>query len=80
MSAERGERVTAEICFSASGEYMPPYFIFPRARVNPEFCEGAPSGATIEFHPSGYMKSHIFYKWMHKFIEFSKPTQENKVL
>lgn len=31
-SAERGNTVTAEICFSASGAYMPPMLIFPRRR------------------------------------------------
>lgn len=36
-SAERGETVTAEVCMSASGLYMPPMLIFPikkkKARV-----------------------------------------------
>lgn len=29
-SGERGELVTAEICFSTVGAYMPPMLIYPR--------------------------------------------------
>ncbi|XP_072395378.1 uncharacterized protein [Diabrotica undecimpunctata] len=32
-SAERGQIVTAEICFSASGTYVPSMLIFPRKRM-----------------------------------------------
>ncbi|KAK9754378.1 hypothetical protein QE152_g1380 [Popillia japonica] len=32
-SAERGVLVSVEICMSASGAFMPPSFIFPRARA-----------------------------------------------
>ncbi|XP_072384743.1 uncharacterized protein [Diabrotica undecimpunctata] len=41
-SAERGQIVTAEICFSASGTYVPPMLIFPRKRMQQEFQTGLP--------------------------------------
>ena len=62
-SAERGELVTAEICFSASGKYMPPLLIFPRKRFNAEYLNGAPPGAYAEFHSSGWMQTDIFCRW-----------------
>ena len=31
-SSERGETITAEICVSASGNYMPTLLVFPRAK------------------------------------------------
>ncbi|KAK9720454.1 hypothetical protein QE152_g22040 [Popillia japonica] len=33
---------TMEICMSASGAFMPPSFIFPRARAKPELLDDAP--------------------------------------
>lgn len=80
VSGERGEHITAEICFSASGRYMPPTIIFPRVNVNKEFLKGAPAGTRCEFHNSGYMQSDIFCRWMQDFIDFTKPTSEKKVL
>ena len=38
-SAERGKTVTSVCCISASGQYVPPMFIFPRKRLNPEVLE-----------------------------------------
>lgn len=46
MSAERGQLVTAEICMSASGAFMPTMFIFPRKRMNPELLDDALPGTT----------------------------------
>ena len=44
-SAERGQLVTALICCSASGRYIPPMLIFPRQRMKNELMDGAPPGA-----------------------------------
>ncbi|KAL7286615.1 hypothetical protein TKK_0000245 [Trichogramma kaykai] len=77
---ERGENVTAEICMSASGVYMPPLLIFPRVKENLEFLKDAPAGAWAEFHKSGYMQTDIFTRWFEKFIEFTHATPENPVL
>lgn len=78
VSGEQGEHVTAEICFSATGKYMPPTIVFPRVKANEEIMNGAPQGTRCEFHSSGYVQSDIFFRWMQDFIEFSKPTQEKK--
>ena len=79
-AGERGENVTAEICMSAAGTYMPPMLIFPRVKENQELLNDAPPGAWGEFHKSGYMQTDIFTKWFEKFVQFSKATPENKVL
>ena len=39
-SGDRAETITAEICFSASGNYMPPLLIFPRKKFNAEYLVG----------------------------------------
>lgn len=79
-STERGNTVTAEICVSASGAYMPPMLIFPRKRKRREFEEGLPVGGWAETHDTGWMTIEIFEKWFTKFIEFSKATKDKPVL
>jgi hypothetical protein len=79
-SAERGQLVTAEICFSADGSYMPPMLIFPRKRMKPELLDGAPPGAWAECHPSGWMQAEIFMSWFKRFITFSRATKETRVM
>jgi hypothetical protein len=44
-SAERGETITAEICFSAAGVYMPRMLIFPRKCMQQEFLVGLLPGS-----------------------------------
>lgn len=34
MAAERGETVTAVLCFSATGTFLPPMLIFSRVKEN----------------------------------------------
>ncbi|XP_018578256.1 uncharacterized protein LOC108916477 [Anoplophora glabripennis] len=79
-SAERGETVTAELCFSASGAYMSPMLIFPRKRMQKEFELGLPPGSWAEAHETGWINTEIFTRWFRKFIKFSKASKENTVL
>ncbi|XP_016845893.1 uncharacterized protein LOC107982227 [Nasonia vitripennis] len=79
-AAERGETVTAEVCMSAAGMFMPLLLIFPRVKVNQEFLNDAPPGAWAEFHKTGYMQTEIFARWFKKFIEFSHAKPEDPVL
>lgn len=44
-SADRGQTITAEICMSADGSYMPPMLIFPRVRAKLELIDGGPPGS-----------------------------------
>lgn len=79
-AAERGELVTAEICMSASGVYMPPMLIIPRVRANPKYERGKPEGGWVEYSPNGWIQSEIFLRWLKKFIEFSTASIEHPVL
>lgn len=78
--AERGETVTAEMCMSAGGVFMPPMLIFPRVKENPKLLHDAPPGAWAEFHKTGYMQTDIFTRWFEKFITFSHAKPDNPVL
>ena len=52
-SAERGTTITAEICFSATGHYIPPLLVVPRIRRNPIYEIGLPSESIVAYHNSG---------------------------
>uniref|UniRef100_A0A1B6L3T1 HTH CENPB-type domain-containing protein n=1 Tax=Graphocephala atropunctata TaxID=36148 RepID=A0A1B6L3T1_9HEMI len=79
-SAERGETVTATVCMSASGSYMPPMLIFPRIKKKQEFELGLPPGAWSETHATGWMTKELFLSWLSKFIKFSGAKKESPVL
>ena len=79
-AAERGETVTAEICMSATGTFMPPMLIFPRVKVNEQYLENKPEGSWAVWRKSGWMGTDIFTQWFKKFIEFSRASVSNQVL
>ncbi|CAB3988957.1 tigger transposable element-derived 6 [Paramuricea clavata] len=62
MSGNR-ECITMLLCFNASGQWMPPYFIFPGKRIpvtyNP--LEGGVDGSVFSMTESGYMNTQTFY-------------------
>jgi hypothetical protein len=68
-SAERGVLVTDEIFMSASGNFMPMMFLFPLTTENKELLDDVPPGSTAEYHLSGWMKTEIFIKGFHRFID-----------
>ncbi|XP_072401561.1 uncharacterized protein [Diabrotica undecimpunctata] len=79
-SAETGSLVTAVLCMSAGGIFVPPYLIFPEKKNNVLLKKGAPPGSKIVCHPSGWIQTHIFTEWFLYFIEKVKPSQNDPVL
>ncbi|XP_031334629.1 uncharacterized protein LOC116164573 [Photinus pyralis] len=79
-SAERGNTVTAEICCSAAGNYMPPLLIFPRKKKQQEFELGLPPGGWAAANESGWMNTEVFFEWFKKFIQFSNAKKDYPVL
>ncbi|XP_071505566.1 tigger transposable element-derived protein 6-like [Diadema antillarum] len=58
--------LTTLIAASASGDYCPPYLIYPglRASKNWKPLEGAPDEWFYGFSESGWMNSELFYLWL----------------
>ena len=79
-SAERGHTVTAVLCFSAAGQYVPPFLIFPRQRMKDGLLDDAPPGTAATCHPSGWMQADIFVEWLKHFIHCVKPSKDDPVL
>lgn len=79
-SGERGETITAEICFSAAGAYVPPMLIFPRKRMQQSFLDGIVPGGWVELNDKGWIDMKLFLVWFKKFVEFSKASKDSPVL
>lgn len=79
-SAERGVLVTAEICMSATGSFVPPFFVWPRVRMKPELMDGAFPSSIYECRNSGWMQTDIFTTSSQHFVKISGASKESKVL
>lgn len=79
-SAERGTTVTICCAVNATGNSVPPFFIFPRQNVQEYMTVGAPPGSLAVAHASGWMTEENFEKYLTHFIKFAKCSLDNKVL
>lgn len=81
-SAERGVLVTCICCVSASGNSIPPAYVWPRKtdRNMSGYMKGTTSGSLGLFHDSGWMTEQNFDLWMEHFITHTKPSKEIPVL
>ncbi|XP_073821485.1 uncharacterized protein [Musca autumnalis] len=60
VSAERGPLVTMVGIVSASGNALPPVYVFPRVRYNDHFVNGGPNGCIGLADKSGWMTAELF--------------------
>jgi len=80
VSAEKGETITAVVCVSASGTFVPPMLIFPRKNMNPRLLNGAPPGTIGTTSPSGWINGDLYLKWLNHFIQHTAATVDRKVM
>ena len=78
--AERGTKVTVCGGINAAGNHNPLYFIFPRVDCQPRMLNGAPPGSDGTASVSGWMIGPLFLKFMHHFVRFCNPRDDEKVL
>ncbi|XP_063216749.1 uncharacterized protein LOC134542016 [Bacillus rossius redtenbacheri] len=79
-SAERGTLVTVAVAVSATGNHVPPYFVFPRVNFREYFLKGAPIGSSGDANATGWMKEANFVKFAHHFVTNVKCSKENPCL
>ena len=79
-SGERGTNITVMCAMSASGNYIPPMFIFPRQRMTPLLEKDGPPGALYTNSKNGWINEQLFVDWLQHFAAYVKPTQESPVL
>lgn len=62
-SGERGTLVTMIAAVSASGNSVPPLFVFPRVNFKPFMLNGAPVGSIGAANPSGWSNEGTFLQF-----------------
>ena len=72
-SAEKGKNVTVVCCASATGDYVPPLLVFPRARLKPSLMDHAPSGSVGAANKTGWMQQETFSQWFDHFLQHIQP-------
>jgi hypothetical protein len=80
VSAERGKLVTLAVAVSATGNTVPPFFVFPRVNFRAHFLNGAPAGSEGDANPTGWMKAEQFLKFVKHFVSHVKPSKERPVV
>ncbi|XP_050337874.1 uncharacterized protein LOC126764118 [Bactrocera neohumeralis] len=68
-SAEKGTNVSLALAVSASGQSIPPFFLFPRVNMKEIFMTHASHGAVGVANGSGYMNPDVFPQFMRPFIK-----------
>nr|XP_047137401.1 MFS-type transporter clz9-like [Hydra vulgaris] len=79
-SAEKGNLVTAAVAVFASGNSIPPFFIFPCVKFKSYFLNGAPDGSAGAANLSGWMTEVQFLQFSHHFVKYARSTKERPVL
>jgi hypothetical protein len=81
QSAERVSLVTVVTCMNPTGHFIPPLLAFPRKTMKQELMNGTPPGSIHAcHHPSQWIQSEIFSKWLRHFSKHTKPTKEDPVI
>lgn len=80
VSAERGTLVTMALAISATGNSIPPFFVFPRVHFRDHFLNNAPPGSSGDANPSGWMKAEQFLKFVQHFVKHSKTSKDKPAL
>ncbi|XP_053383877.1 uncharacterized protein LOC128550038 [Mercenaria mercenaria] len=77
VTAGRSKTVTVIGGGNALGQQIPPFFIFPGARMQPALMEGAAPEADGTVSESGWSNTEIFGKYMKEHVEPLLPARNN---
>ena len=75
-SAERGTLITVIGIILASGNSIPPHFIFPRVKFQRHFLNGASPDSKGGANPSRWMTEEHFLDFLKHFVEHVRCTHE----
>lgn len=79
-SAERGTTVTMALAINATGQSIPPFYIFPRKNMQRVFMNNASPGSIGVATESGWMTAVEFVKYMEHFIKHTNASKESPIL
>lgn len=81
VTSGKGQTVTIIGCGSASGMQIPPYFVFPGKRMNPELMCNSTPGAACTMSETGWSNSAVFRQYLEDhFCKFIPAHDNQKVL
>ncbi|XP_049310318.1 uncharacterized protein LOC125778074 [Bactrocera dorsalis] len=80
VSAERGSLVTLVGIINASGNRLPPAYVFPRVRNSSQFLNGCVSGSIGLVSKSGCMMSELFIDVLKHIQNNTKCSKEGPIL
>lgn len=75
-SADRGPLVSVACVVSASGNTIPPYFVFPRVQFREHFLNGSPVGSSGGANLNGWMREEQFVHFLQHFTRQTKRSPE----
>jgi hypothetical protein len=79
-STESGSVVTMALAASASGNSIPPFFVFPRENYRGYFTANGPEGSTGSVNQSGWITGDDFLLFMEHFIKHTRGTKDRPEL
>lgn len=79
-SGERGTLTTVINACSAAGNYISPFFIFKRKRMNPLLMKQSNSNMVASVSDSGWITEQLFVDWLNHFKSFTRPSVDNPIL
>ena len=79
-SAERGSLVTVCNVVSATGQALPPAFLFPRVNFKDYMLKGAPASSKGLAIRSGWMTAEIFPEVLEHFMHHMNVSVDNRAL
>lgn len=79
-SAERGTNVSVACCASATGHFIPPFFIYPGTKMQSAWLHNKPAGSDGIVTKSGWMTSDAFLRWLQHFKSHASPSEEKPIL
>ncbi|XP_030257908.1 tigger transposable element-derived protein 2-like isoform X2 [Sparus aurata] len=79
-SGERGELVTVMCAVNATGNTIPPMFIFPRVKYHEHFFRGAPTGSIVTATKSGWINEEVFRVYLEHVIQLTNCSKDHPLL
>ena len=79
-SGERGQTTTVVCCVSASGQYVPPLFIYKRERMKEGLSRNGPVGSIYRCSKSGWITEELFIVWLQHFAQSVKSSKDDPTL
>ncbi|XP_049915579.1 uncharacterized protein LOC126399567 isoform X1 [Epinephelus moara] len=78
--AESESHVTVVCAVNATGNAVPPMFIFPGVEYNDHFITGAPPGSTGASTPSGWINEDTFAEFLECLVRYTNCSTDHPVL